>query len=47
MERVDSDPDEEEETVKAALHQGGKNSYLNLKIDFKMEIPVNDGSVNV
>ena len=47
MERVDSDSDEEEETVKTALHQGGKNSNQNLKIDFKMEIPVYDGSVNV
>ena len=47
VERVDSDSDEEEETIKTVLHQGGKNSYQNLKIDFKVEIPVYDGSVDV
>ncbi|ONK76185.1 uncharacterized protein A4U43_C03F24840 [Asparagus officinalis] len=45
IEMIDSD--EEEETVKTALHQGGKNSYQNLKIDFKVEIPVYDGSIDV
>ena len=47
VERVDSYSDEEEETIKTVLHQGGKNSYQNLKIDFKVEIPVYDGSVDV
>ena len=46
VERVDSDSDEEE-TIKTVLHQGGKNSYQNLKIDFRVEIPVYDGSVDV
>ena len=42
-----SGSDEEDETVKAAPHQGGKNSYQNLKIDFRVEISIYDGSVDV
>ncbi|XP_020272069.1 protein FAR1-RELATED SEQUENCE 5-like [Asparagus officinalis] len=46
-EREKSDSEEEAEVVKSASHTGGKNYYQNLKIDFKVEIPVYDGSVNV
>nr|ABD63122.1 hypothetical protein 18.t00018 [Asparagus officinalis] len=43
----ESDSDREVEIVKTVPHQGGKCSYQNLKIGFKVEISVYDGSVNV
>ena len=46
-EREKSYSEEEAEVVKSASHTGGKNYYQNLKINFKVEIPVYDGSVNV
>ena len=41
------DSDEEARIVKSVSHQGGKGSYQNLKVDFKVEIPVYNRSVNV
>ena len=43
----ETDSDEETEIVKTVPYQGVKGSYQNLKICFKVEIPVYDGSVNV
>ncbi|XP_020259878.1 uncharacterized protein LOC109836397 [Asparagus officinalis] len=44
-ESKNSDSDEEVETVKTGPHQGSKGPYHNLKIDYRVEIPVYDGKV--
>ena len=46
-ESEESNSEGETEIVKTVGHQGGKNNYQNLKIDFKVEILVYDGSINV
>ncbi|KAL6191556.1 hypothetical protein ACLB2K_037946 [Fragaria x ananassa] len=46
-ERDEADSDEETDDTSKTSHQGGKGSFQNLKIDFKVEIPMYDGSVNV
>jgi len=43
----DSDSEEEEDDSTTSLQQGGKGSFQNLKIDFKVEIPTYDGKIDV
>ncbi|KAL6179142.1 hypothetical protein ACLB2K_050658 [Fragaria x ananassa] len=44
---VESESDGKSDNASKTSQQEGKSSFLNLKIDFKIEVPMYDDSVNV